>query len=158
MSDKRGALEELETEYRKLQEALSGLNNQQLDEPFYDGWSVKDIVAHMLGWEREMTAALQRIAEGERPVPEGVDYSNSDDWNAKFSAIMKNQLPSTVLAEWGQVHGSFVRAARSVPDERFGIADDGRPKTVNRLLETTGYGHYREHLPAILEWRKRQGL
>ena len=29
---------------------------------------------------------------------------------------------------------------------------DGDGKTVNRLLETSGFGHYREHLPEIKEF------
>jgi hypothetical protein len=118
---------------------------------------VKDLIAHVLGWEKEMTAALERIARGERPTPEGVDYSDADGWNAKFSLVMKPQLPTTVLAEWGQRHMVFAKAAAAIPDDRF--ADkDGKPSTVNRIIEVTGYGHFREHAAQIRDWRKREGL
>src|ERR1700674_2877622 len=119
MNDKQSVLQNIETEYGKFQDTIKGLERAQLDRVFYGDWSVKDIVAHMLGWEREMTEALRRIARGERPTPEGVDYSNANEWNAKFSARMKQQLPTTVLAEWGQVHAGFVKALRAVPDDRF---------------------------------------
>jgi len=158
MTDKKTTLDLLNTEYNNFQDAIKGLDRDQLERVFYGDWSVKDIVAHMLGWEREMTEALRRIARGEKPTPEGVDYSNSDDWNAKFSMRMKQQLPTTVLAEWGQVHAGFVKAAQAIPDDRFGASDDGRPKTVNRIVETTGYGHYQLHAPPIREWRQREGL
>ena len=158
MTDKKTTLQLLDTEYANFQDAIKGLDRDQLQRVFYGDWSVRDIVAHMLGWEREMAEALRRIARGERPTPEGVDYSNADEWNAKFSARLRQQLPTTVLAEWGQVHQTFVKAAEAVPDGRFGAGEDGKPKTVNRIIETTGYGHYREHAPAIREWRQREGL
>ena len=158
MTDKKTTLQLLDTEYANFQDAIKGLDRDQLQRVFYGDWSVRDIVAHMLGWEREMAEALRRIARGERPTPEGVDYSNADEWNAKFSARLRQQLPSTVLAEWGQVHQTFVKAAEAVPTDRFGAGEDGKPKTVNRIVETTGYGHYREHAPPIREWRQREGL
>ena len=82
-----------------------------------------------------------------------MDYSNADDWNAKFALQMAPISPPTVLATWRQVHMNYVNAARTVPDDRYG---DG--KTVNRLLEASGFGHYREHAAPIRDWRQREGL
>jgi hypothetical protein len=152
-NDKQSVLNEVDSAYQEFQKGIEGLKGDQLTTIFYDQWSVKDIVAHILGWEREMTDALRRIARGERPTPEGVDYSNSDDWNAKFAARFGVQMPTTVLAEWGQVHGGFIKAIAAVPDDRF-----GEGKSVNRIAETTGYGHYQEHAPAVKEWRQRAGI
>ncbi len=153
MNDKQSVLQEIETEYGTFQDTIKGLERDKLDIIFYDAWSVKDIVAHVLGWEREMTEAFRRIARGEKPTPEGVDYSNEDEWNAKFAERMRGQLPTTVLAEWGQVHGGFMIALRNVPDDRF-----GEGKSVNRIAEGTASGHYKEHAPPIQEWRKRTGV
>ena len=153
MSDKEAVLKLLDDEYQDLRKAIEGLERPDLERVWYGAWSVKDIIAHILGWEKEMTAALERMARGERPVPEGVDYSDSDTWNAKFSLALHAQLPTTVLAEWQQTHMCYVKAAKAVPDDRY-----GEGKTVNRLLETSGYGHYREHAPPIREWRQREGL
>jgi uncharacterized protein (TIGR03083 family) len=158
MSEKQEALDELEREYQALHKAVEGLDDEQLSRRWYDGWSVKEILAHVLGWEREMAVALERVARGERPTPEGVDYSNSDEWNAKFARGAVALPGPTVIAMWEQAHMTFLRAARAVPDDRYGKSDEGKPKTVSRLIETTGYGHYREHAPPILEWRKSQGL
>lgn len=153
MSDKDAILKLVEEEYSHLRQAIDGLDAGQLERVWFGSWSVKDIVAHLLGWEREMAGALQRMARGEKPTPEGVDYSNTDQWNAKFSLAMKQQLPTTVLAEWAQVHMTYVKAARAVPDDRY-----GEGKTANRLLEGSGYGHYREHAGPIREWRQREGI
>ena len=153
MSDKQSTLQLLDTEYQNLREAIDGLDDEQLSRVWFGTWSAKDIVAHVLGWEREMTGALERMARGERPTPEGVDYSNVDEWNAKFAHDMTAISPQTVLATWRQVHMTYMKAAKSVPDDRY-----GEGKTVNRLLEASGFGHYREHAPQVREWRQREGL
>jgi hypothetical protein len=105
-----------------------------------------------------MAGALGRIARGERPTPEGVDYSDDAKWNAGFASKLHGVGPRTAIAIWEQQHADYVRAAQGVPDDRYGVKDDGKPNTVNRLLETSGYGHYREHLAQISEWRKREGI
>jgi hypothetical protein len=71
---------------------------------------------------------------------------------------MRQVSANTIIATWEQVHANYVRAAQGVPDERYGVKDDGSPSTVNRLLETSGYGHYREHIEHIQAWRRREGL
>ena len=158
MSDKDTALEELEIEYQNLRQTIDGLDDGQLTRVWFGSWAIRDIIAHVMGWEREMIVLLERLARGERPVPEGVDYSNSDDWNAKFAREMAPISPATVLATWQQTHMNFVRAARSVPDDRYGVGDEGRPKTANRILEGNGSDHYKEHGAQIREWRQREGL
>ena len=157
MSDKSAALKTLDDEYRNLLKAFAGLDEDQLARVWFDQWSVKDIIAHVAGWEREMAGALQRMARGERPTPEGTDYSDSDAWNAKFSGAMHGVDPRTVIASWEQTHATYVAAANALPDDRFGETD-GKPKTANRLLETSGFGHYREHAAQIRAWRQREGL
>ena len=157
MSDKDTMLKLLDEEYQNLRRAIEGLDAAALQRVWFGEWSVQDIVAHVLGWEREMIVALQRIARGERPTPEGVDYSNADEWNAKFALTFTQQLPTTVLAEWQQTHMNYVRAAQAVPDDRYGETD-GKPKTANRLVETSGTGHYKEHAAQIRDWRKSEGI
>ena len=158
MPDKKTALEQVETEYKNLREAIDGLDNEQLTRAWLDSWSVKEIVGHVLGWEREMIVALQRMAQGERPMPEGVDYSDSDAWNAKFAQEVAPISAQTVLALWQHTHMNFVRAARALPDDRFGDSEEGKPKTANRILEGNGSEHYREHAAQIRDWREREGL
>jgi uncharacterized protein (TIGR03083 family) len=158
VSDKESTLELLDKEYQNLREAVDGLDDEQMTRVWLGEWSVKDIVAHVLGWEREMTGALQRLARGERPTPEGVDYSDVNEWNHRFARKMTQIDPRTVLAAWRQAHMNYLRAAKAVPDDRFGLQEDGRPKTVNRLLEASGFGHYGEHAPQVREWRQREGL
>jgi hypothetical protein len=148
--DKQSALNEVQGGFDALLAAVSDLDESALNARFYGDWSVKDVLAHIAGWQTEMTAALERMARGERPTPEGVDYGDADAWNARFARSMQGQSGTTVLAHLRQSFANYVRAARAIPDDRYG---DG--KTVNRLLETSGSGHYQEHLPAIMDYRSK---
>jgi hypothetical protein len=114
---------------------------------------VKDILAHIAGWQHQMTAAMERMARGEKPTPEGVDYSDADAWNARFAGAMKAQTGETVVADLRQSFANYRRAAGAIPDDRF-----GEGKTINRLLETSGSRHYAEHLPALEAYRKKHGV
>lgn len=146
--DKRTALKTTEDEFANLLAAVDGLDEQAMNETFYGSWSVKEILAHISGWHRQMTEAMERMARGEKPTPEGVDYSDADAWNAGFASSMASQSGATVLADLRQTFANYLRAAMTIPDERY-----GEGKTINRLLEGSGYGHYREHTPAIVQFK-----
>jgi hypothetical protein len=145
--DKQSTINEVQGAYNELLATVSKLDDAAMTTRFYGDWNVKDIIAHIAGWQHTMTGAMERMARGELPTPEGVDYSDADAWNAKFVAAMEPQNPSTVLADLKQSFANYLRAASALPADRF-----GEGKTVNRLLEASGYGHYREHLPAIKDF------
>ncbi len=145
--DKQTTLNEVESGFRELLATVQGLDERAMSVRFYGSWNAKDIVAHIAGWQHTMTGALERMGRGERPTPEGVDYSDADAWNAKFASAMAGQNASTVVADLQQSFANYLRAAKALPDDRF-----GEGKTVNKLLEASGSGHYKEHLPALKEF------
>jgi len=148
--DKQTTLKELQDGFAALTAALDGLDERAMTTVFYGTWSVKDIVAHIAGWQHLMSEAMERMARGEKPTPEGVDYSDADAWNARFAAAMTAQNATTVVADLKQSFANYFRAARAISDDRY-----GEGKTINRLIETSGIGHYKEHLPAITDFKAK---
>jgi hypothetical protein len=140
-------------EFDTLLASIDGLSDERMLEAWFGDWSVRDILAHVSGWHREMTALLERMARGERPAPEGVDYSDSDGWNARFAERHKDTGPAAMREELTASKEAFVTAARVLPEDRF---EEGR--TGQRVLTTTGFNHYREHALVIREWRQREGI
>jgi hypothetical protein len=147
--DKQTALNTLDGEYKKLMAAIDGLDDRAMSKVFYGDWALKDILAHIGGWWHQSAMMMERMARGERPVPEGVDYGDSDGWNARFAAAMKPQSAETVVADMKQAYANYVRAAKQIPDDRF-----GEGKTANKILDGNGFGHIREHLPPIEQYRQ----
>ncbi len=146
-------LQTLDAEFDVLIQIVYGLSDEQMTAVWFGDWCVRDILAHIAGWHREMAGAFERTARGERPVPEGVDYGNADVWNARFAEASRATHPAAMIDELKASKEAFVEAARTVPEDRF---EEGR--TAFRILHTTGIDHYREHAPPIREWRRREGI
>jgi uncharacterized protein (TIGR03083 family) len=146
-------LKNLDAEFDALLQSVEGLTDDRMKQVWFGEWGVRDILAHVAGWHREMTGAFERIARGERPVPEGVDYSNADPINARFAEAQRSADANGIIAELKASKDAFVSAARQLPEDRF---EEG--KTAYRILHTTGIDHYQEHEPAIREWRRREGI
>ncbi len=153
MSHKQELLKRAAEEYRAFHAAIDGLNEEQLTEPWLGTWSIREIVAHMVGWHREMRPALERLARGERPVAAGVSYDDPDAWNAKFAASARNTRAADLLLEFDASHLDFINAAAAVPEERY---EPG--KTAYRIVDLNSAHHYKEHGDQIREWRASRGI
>jgi hypothetical protein len=141
-----------EYQYKNFRTALEGLDARRLTEVWLGDWSVKEIVAHISGWHRELAPALERMARGERPVPEGKSYEDVDAWNAKFAAAVKATSAREVLDDLERSHADFMRAASAVPPERFLPG-----KTAWKIVDLNSAHHYKEHGDQIREWRAAKG-
>ena len=140
-------------DYKAFHETLTGLNEQDMGEVWLGRWSIRDIVAHISGWHREMGPALERLARGEKPVPEGVSYDDVDGWNAKFAAARQKDSVADVLLEFDKSHEYFMHAAAGVPAERVVPG-----KTAWKIVNDNSAHHYREHAEQIRAWRRSRGV
>jgi hypothetical protein len=153
MGNRDQLLGQLNESFEDLLGAVQDLSEEQMTRVWFGDWGVREILAHIAGWHWEMSKALERIAAGERPVPEGVSYDDADSVNAGFVSAASGKGPKAVLDDMIASKEAFVSAALKVPEERYG---EGRAAA--RLMQGTGFGHYQEHLPAIREWRTREGI
>ncbi len=152
MTPKEELLNQAAREYKAFHESLQGLNEEDLNEVWLGTWSVKDIVAHMSGWHRELGPALERLARGERPIPEGVSYEDVDAWNAKFTAARRGVEAADLLLELDRSHEYFMRLADAIPEARFQPG-----KTAYKILDLNSAHHYMEHREQIRAWRESKG-
>ncbi len=153
MSTKQDLLNEAARQYKAFHETIHGLNEEHMTEVWLGTWSVRDIVAHIAGWHREMGPALERMARGERPVPEGVSYGDVDGWNEKFAAAKRHEPVADVLLDLDKSHEAFMHAAAQVPDDRF-----VEGKTAWKIVDGNSAHHYREHADQIRAWREAKGI
>jgi uncharacterized protein DUF1706 len=153
MSLKDDLLAQADRDFGALKRALVGLSDEGMRRPCCDAWGVREILAHIAGWQREMIPVLERVARGEKPIPDGVSYEDVDAWNARHVAARRGLTVEGVRAELEAAHREFLAAARAVPDARF--APD---KTATRIVDLNGPHHYREHAAQIRAWRRQAGL
>ena len=153
MSGKQDLLSDAVSEYRAFHESIHGLNEEHMTEVWLGTWSVRDVIAHISGWQREMAPALERLARGERPFTGAEGYDDVEAWNARFAAAQQEVSVADVLLDFDRVHEQFMHAAAQVPEERY-VPD----RTAWKILDVTGVQHYREHREEILAWRASRDL
>jgi hypothetical protein len=153
MTDKRTAIHDLELGYQEFRGPIERLDEDAYSEVWLGTWSLQELLAHMAGWYREMTAAIERAGRGERPTPEGVDYSDSDAWNAKFEKNAKKG--KAALTDFDEAYAGYLAAAKALPENLYGTdPEKGRPLIGNRLLQGAGIGHFQEHQEQLDAWLK----
>jgi hypothetical protein len=150
------AIEENARARAELLEAIDALSEEQRLEVWYDGWSVKDIVAHLAAWQNAVAVGLEHIARGERPSLPG--YEGDDDrFNELNTSAVADEPWEHIMAGLRAARERHEAAARNLRDA--GVEPDRleEGKTAHRFLFHSG-GHEREHIPAILEWRRERGI
>lgn len=153
MSLRDDLLRQADDELGAIKRALAGLSDEAMRQPVSGAWGVREILAHLAGWQREMIPLLERVARGEKPVPDGVSYEDVDAWNARHVAARRGLTVAGIRAELDASHRDFLAAAGAVPEPRFAPG-----KTAARVVDLNGPHHYREHTAQILAWRRQAGL
>ncbi len=133
-----------------LKSSYEGLTDEQMVEPgVTGGWSVKDILAHVTGWELEMLESLPEIL-GEVQVSDSEDEDlSTDEFNARLTERYRHLSVPQVLEQLDEIHQQMCDYLEQAPEEQF---EEGTP--FQDKMKSDSYDHYAEHARAILEWRK----
>jgi len=91
----------LQQEQAEWQRLLADLDEARMTEPFAGGWSIKDILAHLIGWRRWTIIRLQAVLQQEpNPVPPWPpELEDDDEINAWIYAAYRDRSLAEVLHE-----------------------------------------------------------
>jgi hypothetical protein len=153
MSAKDDLLKQVAEEFAAFKASYARLSDAQLTEVMLGSWSVREILCHLAGWHREVVPVLERIARGEKPVPEGISYEDAEPWNAKFVKAYAGKSAAEMLREVDASYDALIAAARKVPQERFAPGS-----AAARTMDGVGPHHWRAHGEQIRQWRNSRGL
>jgi len=124
---------------RTLLDAVAALPPTAQDEVFLGVWSVKDLLAHLVGWDVSNLAAAQAVLAGELPA----FYAHRDrDWqtyNARLVAEYRRDDFGALVASVADSHRQLVEFLETVPAQALfqdrGVRFRGYKVTVARLIE-----------------------
>ncbi len=154
MSTREALLAHLDAAYGDLLTVVGGLDEHHFEEKWLDGrWGVREIVAHIAGWLGQLGGGLERMSRGEKPAPEGVDWTDVQTWNDTFARHAMGKRQAEVLSELEHAVQAFKDSAQRVPADRF-----GEGKTANKMFDAAGAPHLREHAEMVRRWRESRGL
>jgi len=124
---------------RKILDVASSLSPAQQGEVFLGVWSVKDLLAHLVGWDFANMEAAKAILAGK--VPDF--YSHYDhDWktfNARLVAEYKKDDFADLLRSVESSHQELIAFLKTIPPEEFdkdrGVRFKGYKVTIADLLQ-----------------------
>ena len=154
MAAKQELLRQLDEAHLDFRSTVEDLDEHAFDTKWLDKrWGAREVAAHITGWHGKLASGLERMSRGERPVPEGEDWSDTQSFNDTFAQHAKGKLRDEVLSELASAVDRFKHTMEHLPDERF---EDG--KTATKMVDGAGISHFHEHAEMIRAWRKREGL
>ena len=142
----RELLAEEERLWTELHDLIDSLPRDKLGEPGYfeEGWSAKDLVAHIGSWLAEAGVVLERI-RSRTYRSEEIDI---DAMNKTFYDAMHDVTCPDVKAQAFTARNRMLRAWRSLPEHS---------PEADRWIRKSGSEHYAEHLPRLREWARELG-
>lgn len=105
-----------------------------------DAWTVKDVVAHMVSWEKEAAAVIQSAWDRKEP-PWFMKTDDYDEFNRKSVLSYKNYTPAQLVEEWERWQKKVEEEIERVGEYNLKT----RPDLFGWLFEPGDGSHYEHH-------------
>jgi hypothetical protein len=146
-------LRRLEEDRAEWDALFAEIDEERMNEPIRpEGWTAKDVLAHVGWYENEMVGVLAARAL----VGSELWDLPLEERNRILYETYRDRPASEVIAQEHRAYNELLAALRQVRDEdledsrRFpGMPEDWIPAEV---IASNCYEHYRAHLPALREW------
>jgi hypothetical protein len=146
------------SERDRLNQSIEGLEDALMLEPALDGQrSIKDVLAHLTGWERRMCLWLRQSLQGltpDRPAPDEA-WPDLDALNDGIFAEYQAVPLATVRSDAAASYADALRLVEGTEEADLFQADrfawrKGDP--IWHLVADNTFRHYREHREQIQTW------
>lgn len=146
-------LRRLTLEYQRIANTFARLTPEQWTATDVVGtWTAKDVMAHLVFWNRFPVQELQAAINGNSVAhPEGT----GDEINAWAVASFQGWTAEAVHNAFVDSYGELVDCVRSLPDSAFesdSAFEQALDDTVHGALANNTYEHWPIHEAQIREW------
>ena len=153
-------LRRLEKNLDDFRRCVSSLDERMFLRPIRQ-WSPRDIVAHLVGWNRYLVQGADQIKRGELPfydIDPGDNYSNVNAALVlKYSSTSRDELLEDLRATAQELQ-QYLRSLDTTEWERdYGVRHAGTVITIRNSVDELidDYHHHREQ---ISTWRETLAL
>ena len=139
----------LEQFSRARDEVRALLPSLDIHTEIYPGWTIKEVLAHLAGWDDATILALKAFINGAPPIVPAI--RGIDTYNSQTVAERTSLNYEQVVREWEWVRDQLNQVLDQFPDEKLDaiiVAPWGVSLTVAQLIEEMGQ-HEEEHAEAI---------
>ena len=164
-SVKATMLEQLESQRAEIDRLLVEVGIDRMTEPIAGGWSVKDIVAHLMAYDRWWGAQLRSTMRGtpattrelydSDEAPAGSDPFDLDRLNASLHDRYRNHPLDEVLQGAQAAFAELCSALQETPDALWDApleAEWAMGDMLPDLIQQQVIDHYRAHEPQLRSW------
>jgi hypothetical protein len=152
MERKSFILQELTKARKSILFMVNQLTSEQLNEAFLGIWSVKDLIAHLIGWDITNLRAIQELQQFRLP-----DFYNhhDPDWSSYNATLLSRHRIDDIQLLLDNIHDSHTKLTGYIEtidaqeiDQDWGVRYKGYRVTIGRLLEAETRDEY-EHAKQI---------
>jgi hypothetical protein len=139
--------------WSQLIAAWRGLPEEALALPGACGpeWSIKDVMNHIAAWQEAALRAVRDLLEGRwaRLGP------NTDRFNAQQYALDRERPLADTRQRLSRSRRALLALLATTPEE--GLLNIFGRQQIGWWAKYATYGHYREHIPNLIAFRKHLG-
>lgn len=154
MTDKQEILTILRDEYNHWETLLASFSEAQIIAPeLHDGWSLKDVMAHLRAWQQRTIARLEAALNHHNPQfpkwPEDLnpEQDDVDALNAWIYQTNRDKAWSTVYDEWRSGFRRVIELTEAIPEKD--LLEPGKYSWLGdeplALILTGTCEHHQEH-------------
>lgn len=146
-------LEQIDKGRRELEIVLARIPEERMSEPaLANGWTIKDMLAHLEGWALRAETIYRCLSGGEEPQDA---ITSADDYNAKLYTANHDRALEDVLPAERAAFNKLRGIAESAPEAD--LFDPGRfawtqGKAFYHWIGWNSFEHYAEHIPDLRAW------
>jgi hypothetical protein len=154
-------LRELAASREEFLAAVAGMDEAEMAlAAVMDGWSAKDLFAHVTAWEAELLRAMAQGRAGKRPAYMSLSTAEEDARNEQWRKEFKKKPLAKVLEDYEAVRGQTIRQVEKLGDDE--LTDARRfvwteGQALAAIIADGTLEHDREHAAQIRQWRERRG-
>lgn len=164
-ASKQALTTDISIEYESLCAALESIADDlwEARDAWGDGWSIKDLVAHLAEWQKMLLGWHEAGTRGEAPAmpAPGYKWNETRALNRAIRDRLRGISREAALAELGAGHLRVEELVESLSPEQ--ILDPGHFTWTGRnalatYIAANTAGHYRFALKIIRRWKRRRAL
>jgi DinB superfamily len=148
MIDKANLMKEFDQARSHMRQLLDEIDARV---KIYPEWTIKELLAHLAGWDDATILSLQAFEKGEATpllAMRGIDFYNAQTVGERTELDL-----SQIIREWEMVREQLLAILAAMPEEKLSekiVSPWGPTFTVARLVQIMA-DHEEEHAMAIQE-------
>jgi hypothetical protein len=154
MVSREELLEKIKSSRKQLEDLMTKIPEEDFLRPVFDGgWTLKDMLSHIVSWEQKMITWIGEAAEGKLPEMPNGDAA-VDALNAAFYQENKDLSLEDARQAFKRSYPQALAVAENTPDEVLYTENlfEGRKNPFWITVAANTYWHYNDHIEDITKW------